>query len=169
MFGACVFGFCPIWASTTCPPISECGCTFWHDPWSHTPSPSPHANSHMLLLAPSTRGTTVCKSLVPRAQSYLPIRTLWHLARTPLSCVPTLSNIPSTFHVHSELATPCLHACLLHLAKSPPCLPLCTAANVFFCSPMTFTILTCGGVSTWAFFDVAFFSQAHTQHVIGHG
>jgi hypothetical protein len=68
-------------------------------------------------------------------------------------------------HVHSELATLCLHACLLHPAKSPPCLPLCTIANVFFCSLVAFTILTCGGVSTRAFFDVAFFSQAHTQHV----
>jgi hypothetical protein len=69
------------------------------------------------------------------------------------------------FHVHSELVTPCLHACLLHLAKSSPCLPLCTATNVFFCSPMAFTISTCGGVSTQTFFDVVFFSQAHTQHV----
>jgi hypothetical protein len=70
-------------------------------------------------------------------------------------------------HVRSKLATPCLHACLLHLAKSPPCLPLCIIVNVFPCSPMAFTISTCGGVSTRAFFDVAFFSQAHTQHV-GH-
>ncbi len=70
------------------------------------------------------------------------------------------------FHVHSELPTPCLHAWLLHLAKSPPCLQLCTTADVFFCSPVAFTISTYGGVSTRAFFDVAFFSQAHTQHVI---
>jgi hypothetical protein len=27
MSDACVFGCCPIWASTTCPPIDECGCT----------------------------------------------------------------------------------------------------------------------------------------------
>ncbi len=36
-------------------------------------------------------------------------------------------------------------------------------ANVFPCSPMAFTISTCGGVSTRAFFYVAFFSQAHTK------
>jgi hypothetical protein len=32
MSGACVFGCCPIWASITCPPLSECGCTLWHSP-----------------------------------------------------------------------------------------------------------------------------------------
>jgi len=70
-----------------------------------------------------------------------------------------------TIHVHSKLAAPCLHACLLHLAKSPPCLPLCIVANVFPCSLVAFTIWTCGGVSIRALFYVASFSQAHTQHV----
>jgi hypothetical protein len=51
MSGAGVFRCCPIWVSTICPPIGECGCTLWHSPWSHTPPPSPHADSHMLLLA----------------------------------------------------------------------------------------------------------------------
>jgi hypothetical protein len=68
-------------------------------------------------------------------------------------------------HVHSKLTAPCLHAWLLHLTKLPPCLPLCIIANVFPCNPMAFTISTCGGVSIRAFFYVALFFQAHTQHV----
>ncbi len=127
---------------------------------TYTP-PSPHANSHMLLLALPQGAQQFASPLCPGLNLTF---QLGHCdAWQELHCL--VSPHCPTFHVHSELASPCLHACLLHLAKSPPCLPLYTAANVLFCSPVAFTISTCGGVSTRAFFDVAFFSQAHTQHV----
>ncbi len=108
------------------------------------PPPSPHANSHMLLLALPQGAQQFASPLCPGLNVTF---QLGHCDTWQKLHCHVCPHCPA-IHVHSELATPCLHACLLHLAKSPPCLPLCTIANVFPCSPMAFTISTCGGVST---------------------
>ncbi len=115
----------------------------------------------MLLLALPQGAQQFASPLCPGLNLTFQLRHYNTLQELHCPMCPHCPAIP----MHSELVAPCLHACLLHLKKWPPCLPFCIVANLFPCSPMAFTILTCGGVSTQTFFYVAFFSQAHTQHV----